>query len=191
MPHADAALGSAMRMVKLFGWEAKMSERIDNKRQEELKIIRKFRILTLISNNISEVLDAFANTALTQTTSTEAEDDLIGIRAASFTWNKDTSGNSTPSSIRRNFKLQIDKDVFFKRGHINLVIGQTASGKTSLLMALLGEMHYIPMGPDSLVSLPRKKGVAYHAQESWVLNETIRVRQSFHQLWLTLTKPVP
>lgn len=36
-------------------------------------------------------------------------------------------------------------------------------------------MHYLPMGPDSLVSLPRGNGVAYHAQESWVLNETIRV----------------
>lgn len=39
----------------------------------------------------------------------------------------------------------------------------------------IGEMHYIPMGPNSTVSLPRKGGVAYHAQESWVLNETIRV----------------
>ena len=87
----------------------------------------------------SEVLDAFANATSTQISSTEvAEDDSIGMRAATFTWNKETSGSSTPSSIRRNFKLQIDKDVFFKRGHINLVIGQTASGKTSLLMALLG-----------------------------------------------------
>ena len=41
-----------------------------------------------------------------------------------------------------------------------------------------GEMHKIPTGPKSLVSLPRQDGVAYHAQESWVLNETIRV--SFH-----------
>lgn len=37
-------------------------------------------------------------------------------------------------------------------------------------------MHSIPSGPDSLVSLPRQGGIAYHAQESWVLNETIRVR---------------
>ncbi len=37
-------------------------------------------------------------------------------------------------------------------------------------------MHYIPMGPGSMVSLPRGDGVAYHAQESWIMNETIRVR---------------
>lgn len=36
-------------------------------------------------------------------------------------------------------------------------------------------MHYTPLGQDSLVSLPRSGGIAYHAQESWVLNETIRV----------------
>ena len=42
-------------------------------------------------------------------------------------------------------------------------------------MALLGEMHYIPSGPDSFVSLPREGGVAYAAQESWVQNETIKV----------------
>ena len=42
-------------------------------------------------------------------------------------------------------------------------------------MALLGEMHYIPSGPDSFVSLPREGGVAYAAQESWVQNDTIKV----------------
>lgn len=40
---------------------------------------------------------------------------------------------------------------------------------------LVGEMHYIPSGPDSFVSLPRTGGVAYAAQESWVQNETIKV----------------
>ena len=41
-------------------------------------------------------------------------------------------------------------------------------------MALLGELHYIPSGPDSWFNLPRENGVAYAAQESWVQNETIR-----------------
>ena len=42
-------------------------------------------------------------------------------------------------------------------------------------MALLGEMYYKPNGPDSWFNLPRNEGVAYAAQESWVLNETVRV----------------
>ncbi len=67
-----------------------------------------------------------------------AETDRIGIKAASFTWNLESDNvGLTPYSKRRNFKLQIEDEVFFKRGRINLIIGQTASGKTSLLMALL------------------------------------------------------
>lgn len=45
-------------------------------------------------------------------------------------------------------------------------------------MALLGEMHYGPLGPDSWFNLPRDCGVAYAPQESWVLNRTIRVSSS-------------
>lgn len=41
-------------------------------------------------------------------------------------------------------------------------------------------MHYIPSGPDSFYNLPREGGVAYAAQESWVQNETIRVRCKLH-----------
>ena len=37
-------------------------------------------------------------------------------------------------------------------------------------------MHRIPLGPAARVSLPREGGVAYHAQESWILNDTILVR---------------
>jgi len=43
-----------------------------------------------------------------------------------------------------------------------------------MLMALLGEMHFIPTNPDSWFNLPRGGGVAYAAQESWVQNETIK-----------------
>ena len=35
-------------------------------------------------------------------------------------------------------------------------------------------MHFTPASPSSWYSLPRAGGVAYAAQESWVLNETIR-----------------
>ena len=71
--------------------------------------------------------------------------------------------------------LRVDEELFFKRGKLNLIVGPTGAGKTSLLMALLGEMHYIPAGPDSFVNLPREGGVAYAAQESWVQNDTIKV----------------
>lgn len=98
----------------------------------------------------------------------------IGIGRANFSWsNEPTDGTVTPS--RQTFRLRVDDEVVFKKGRFNLILGPTGSGKTSLLMALLGEMHYIPLGPDSWVNLPREGGVAYAAQESWVQNETIKV----------------
>lgn len=42
-------------------------------------------------------------------------------------------------------------------------------------MALLGEMYYKRNEIGSWYNLPRESGIAYAAQESWVLNETIRV----------------
>ncbi|KAI9431405.1 P-loop containing nucleoside triphosphate hydrolase protein, partial [Lactarius indigo] len=97
----------------------------------------------------------------------------IGFQNANFTWsNDDADGTLTPS--RRRFTLRVEGELLFKRGCFNLIIGPTGSGKTSLLMALLGEMHFIPMSPDSWYHLPREGGVSYAAQESWVQNETIR-----------------
>ncbi|TCD68828.1 hypothetical protein EIP91_009695 [Steccherinum ochraceum] len=237
---------NGIRMVKLFGWEPKISQQLGEKRDEELRAIRKHKLLSLlngVANNLipiattivtyatyvgrltrssfyaffasmaifeivqehfagtfhllpqiiqakvsldrmseflddTELLDEFtpdsSNSSSRIISAPEIEEHEVGIRNASFTWTASSNGAATPGSTRRNFTLKIEDEVFFKNGAINLIIGQTGSGKTSLLMALLGEMHYIPAGPDSLVSLPRAGGVAYHAQESWVLNETIR-----------------
>ena len=63
------------------------------------------------------------------------------------------------------------------RSLIGLIRG---SGKTSVLMALLGEMHCVrrsvsaSSSTSSWFNLPRNGGVAYAAQESWVQNETIK-----------------
>ncbi|KAH9848044.1 P-loop containing nucleoside triphosphate hydrolase protein [Lenzites betulinus] len=105
----------------------------------------------------------------------EDKKDVIGIRNARFTWSKESAPSQTPGGTRkRAFVLSVDDELALRRGKINLIIGPTGAGKTSLLMALLGEMHYIANGPDSFVNLPREGGVAYAAQESWVQNETIK-----------------
>ena len=104
--------------------------------------------------------------------STHRED--IGFGKAEFSWkvrdeNSDADGQA--------FRLRIDGNVVFEKGALNLIYGPTACGKTSMLMALLGEMHCTPLdaGSDSWVNLPRDGGVAYASQESWVLSETIKV----------------
>lgn len=74
----------------------------------------------------------------------QSSDDEIGFRGATFVWSSNVEGSLTPS--KRNFSLKIEEELLFKRGHINLIIGPTGSGKTSLLMALLG-MLFIMMHP--------------------------------------------
>ncbi|KAH9939279.1 uncharacterized protein BXZ73DRAFT_99483 [Epithele typhae] len=239
-----------LRMVKLFGWEPRVADRLADKREDELTWLRNFKILELLNRNVNfiipvitmiltystytlvmgevltashdfahsscivfdslrglmmmtfmymprvvqakvsldrvgnflydtELLDGFANkdaasAEVVVPPNTAIESDKIGIRNAAFTWSGDNDGTITPGATRRSFVLKIDEEVTFRRGKTNLIVGPTGSGKTSLLMAMLGELHYIPHGPDSYVSLPRAGGIAFAAQESWVLNETVK-----------------
>ncbi|KAG7450174.1 P-loop containing nucleoside triphosphate hydrolase protein [Guyanagaster necrorhizus] len=234
---------NVLRMIKLFGWEKKMNDKIAEQRDEELVWIKKRKILDLLNGTINFVIpiitmtivmkqqlsaskvfssmsvfdmlrdqlhmvfnsitdtitgkvsldrmtDFLRNTELLDsytekdiaidlraTGNHEVDASQIGFRNASFVWSSDADGSFTSS--KRKFLLKIDNDLIFQRGHINLVVGPTGSGKTSLLMALLGEMHFIPAGSDAWFNLPRDGGVAYAAQESWVQNETIKANILF------------
>ncbi|ODV98301.1 hypothetical protein PACTADRAFT_48088 [Pachysolen tannophilus NRRL Y-2460] len=99
----------------------------------------------------------------------------IGFENATFSWNKTHSGD---------FKLR-DLNIAFKKGKLNVIIGPTGSGKTSLLLALLGEMEllegnvYLPgVEPRDELKVDPSTGlaeaVAYCSQAAWLLNDTIR-----------------
>ncbi|KEP52172.1 multidrug resistance-associated ABC transporter [Rhizoctonia solani 123E] len=230
---------NVIRMIKLFGWEAKIRAQVDEKRETELHWYRKKRVLVLVnlvtnytlptiimvitfachtlvfkqsldasmvfsSIGVFELLrnqlhflfaeiatqvqakvsldrvdDFMKNTELldvhTRKSSPSIETTMpsaIGFRNATFTWAQRAA--SAPTLSTRNFRLDIDQELLFHRGKINMIVGPTGCGKTCLLMALLGEMHFEPSAPDSWFALPREGGVAYAAQEAWVLNETIR-----------------
>ncbi|KAG6891082.1 hypothetical protein C0995_014172 [Termitomyces sp. Mi166 len=210
---------NVLRMIKLFGWEKKMEEKIAEKREKELVWIWKRQILDMINGNLNltivklphsdcdydcdifhltiimkqelsaskvfssmavfdmlrdqlhmvfyaitqlvtgkvslnRVNDFLKNNASLEYSQTELLDafsekdssdlfpqgdqlsDEIGFRDATFVWSNDSEGILTPS--KRKFALKIEDELMFQRGQINLVIGPTGSGKTSLLMALLG-----------------------------------------------------
>jgi len=114
----------------------------------------------------------------------ENGDPLIGFKSGSFSWGGKDS---------EDFKL-IDLDMYFRVGQLNVVIGPTGSGKTSLLMALLGEMTllegsvYLPGGrsredvkrdPDTGLT----ESVAYCAQQAWLVNGTIKENIVFASRW--------
>jgi len=98
----------------------------------------------------------------------------IGFRNATFTWTTESTDSSQNGS-QRNFQLKVEGELLFRKGCVNLILGPTGSGKTSLLHALLSEMHFVPSDANSWYHLPRENGVAYAAQESWVQNATIKV----------------
>uniref|UniRef100_A0A0W0FUG8 Atp-binding cassette transporter n=1 Tax=Moniliophthora roreri TaxID=221103 RepID=A0A0W0FUG8_MONRR len=231
---------NVLKMIKLFGWEQRMSEKVFEKRNEELALVRKGKVIdvfynvfsaaasvitviatfacyvrsTLVAKSIltasvifpslivfeafkryiqmaffyaiqtvgakvaldrvneflkdSELLDEFAaKKDTTDATQFVAPQDKIGFNNALFTWTADVDEEPTYTPGKRRFVLRIPEELLFKRGAVNLVMGPTGSGKTSLLLALLGEMHFIPPNPDSWFNLSRAGGVAYAAQEAW------------------------
>ncbi|KAF6803445.1 ATP-dependent bile acid permease [Colletotrichum musicola] len=106
---------------------------------------------------------------------------VIGFRNANFIWGgKDTVAEDGSIAFRL-----MDMDIDFKIGKLNIIAGPTGSGKTSMLMALLGEMTlvdgkvYCPGGrsredvrPDPETGLADT--VAYVAQAAWLVNANIK-----------------
>lgn len=110
---------------------------------------------------------------------------VIGFEKASFSWVSSDSSNDS----KTDFKLR-DIDIDFKVGKLNVIIGPTGAGKTSLLLALLGEMElieghvFLPTARNRLDVTPNPltglaETVAYCAQQAWLLNDTIRNNITF------------
>lgn len=127
-------------------------------------------------DRISDFLEEPETSKYEQLANTPSADSpLIGFENASFSWS---------SSSAKDFKLK-DLNVAFKPGKLNVIIGPTGAGKTSLLLALLGEMEltagkvFLPgvIPRDDLVVDPRTgltESVAYCSQSAWLLNDTIK-----------------
>lgn len=99
----------------------------------------------ILTSSQTELIDEFDEEKSTESVEIQSnavpEDkkDVIGIRNARFTWSKESAPSQTPGGTRkRAFVLSVDDELALRRGKINLIIGPTGAGKTSLLMALLG-----------------------------------------------------
>ncbi|KAF8265084.1 hypothetical protein EI94DRAFT_1736769, partial [Lactarius quietus] len=188
-------------MKRLFGWEPKIATRLAEKREQELQYVKLRQILSLINGNIKWMVvtyvtyTAIMKRALTPSAvfSSMAVFDLLRDQLHSIFWMIPMFIQARVSIDRVNDFLHDVTVMLTDASHFDQdVIGfQNASftwsnddgdgtspipAPTSLLMALLGEMHFVPMSPDSWYHLPRAGGVSYAAQESWVQNETIRER---------------
>lgn len=231
----------ALRIIKMFGWEDRIKKRIAGKREDELALTWKRRLMDLLNLfvnmflpvltmtvtfaaytliqkqpltaatvftsmvifenlkgvlglvifmvssyitsgvslnrinkflNESEMIDEYSQGSRATFQSPdqiEAEaNGLIRLKDATFAWGED-SGNDNIV----NFRLHVP-DVTFAKGKINLITGPTGSGKSSLLKALTGELHFEPQNEYAFFNLPRDGGVSFAAQESWCMSDSIR-----------------
>ncbi|GBB94776.1 hypothetical protein RclHR1_02410022 [Rhizophagus clarus] len=117
-----------------------------------------------------------------------SNDPEIGFRNASFQWpdgasSTDDLNNKIDTTIKNplNKFTLIDLNITFPVGKLSIICGPTGSGKTSLLMALLGELECL----SGRIFLSRKKpsskniggapsGIAFVAQTAWLQNASIR-----------------
>lgn len=121
----------------------------------------------------------------------------VGFEHATFSWpeKREKTGSSSRDGRLpegpRIFTLK-NLDFKFKVGKLNIIIGATGSGKSSLLYALLGEMPLVSgsvrmPAADSRQALPENEkmglveGVAFCAQEAWLTNNTVRNNILFGQ----------
>ncbi|AET41687.1 uncharacterized protein Ecym_8418 [Eremothecium cymbalariae DBVPG len=100
--------------------------------------------------------------------------DRLGFSNATIGWDHDSA---------TDFKLK-NLNIDFKIGKLNVIVGPTGSGKTSLLMGLLGEINlsegkiYVPaLNPreDLVVDADgMTDSIGYCSQSAWLLNDTLR-----------------
>ena len=95
-----------------------------------------------------------------------AEEGVYGLKNAQFSYYGDND-DGEPSFILKNLDIQ------FPLNQLTLVVGSTGSGKSSLLLSLLGEMNRMS-GTIQFSPEQSSKSVAYVAQTAWLLNATIR-----------------
>ncbi|TDL21671.1 multidrug resistance-associated ABC transporter [Rickenella mellea] len=100
--------------------------------------------------------------------------------AATVQQSADDAGDSAPSTEQVRFELK-DLSVIFPEGQLTVVTGPTASGKTALLLALLGEMTLLP-GGEIIMTKDHSKvnsdglmhAVSYAAQLPWLQHQSIK-----------------
>ncbi|EGW31568.1 ABC transporter [Spathaspora passalidarum NRRL Y-27907] len=145
---------------------------------DQLADMTSFVIQSKVSlDRISDFLDEPETTKYDQLSEKSGNPNAptIGFENAILSWN---------SKSATDFKLR-DLNIDFKVGKLNVIIGPTGAGKTSLLLGLLGEMdlisghvHLPGLIPRDELIVDRHTGltdsIAYCSQSPWLLNETIR-----------------
>ncbi|KII83760.1 hypothetical protein PLICRDRAFT_119100 [Plicaturopsis crispa FD-325 SS-3] len=138
----------------------------------------------LDEDEVTEQVSSLKRDKVTAYTSV-ADDEGLGIQNGSFKWNeverpqngKDAAAEAQPEY--RRFTLE-DISIVFPEGKLTCVTGPTASGKTALLLALLGEMTLtqgrLIMSKDTsrIDEFGLMHAISYAAQSPWLRHQSIK-----------------
>jgi ABC-type polysaccharide/polyol phosphate transport system ATPase subunit len=86
---------------------------------------------------------------------------LLQAEKGVFTW--ESAGGDTSSAYMKDISFEA------RPGTLTMVVGSVASGKTSLLSALIGQMERL----QGTVAVGGR--VAYVAQTAWIINDSVQV----------------
>uniref|UniRef100_A0AAA9S0W1 ATP binding cassette subfamily C member 8 n=2 Tax=Bos TaxID=9903 RepID=A0AAA9S0W1_BOVIN len=201
-----------IKLLKLYAWENIFRTRVEMTRKKEMTSLRAFAICTSISIFMNTAIpiaavliplkvvnrkrpareDCLGLTnplqSLAPGTDGDADNCCVQIIGGFFTWTPD--GIPTLSNIT----------IRIPRGQLTMIVGQVGCGKSSLLLATLGEMQKLSGAVFWNSSLPdsetgedpsperetvadadvRKRGpVAYASQKPWLLNATVEENITF------------
>ncbi|QSL65170.1 hypothetical protein MERGE_002475 [Pneumocystis wakefieldiae] len=112
------------------------------------------------------------------------DDPIIGFKNASFTWASKNDVIKNTEFYSNSFCIY-DLNIEFPIDKLTVIVGPVGSGKTSLIMALLGEMTnlggkwFCPGKYNNNYLIPNDQtglteSVAYCAQQPWLMSDTIR-----------------
>ncbi|XP_040201368.1 ATP-binding cassette sub-family C member 9 isoform X2 [Rana temporaria] len=109
-------------------------------------------------------LDSYEQTQRRQVRSSDSEEAAIKVIGGYFSWG---TGLATLSNI----------DIQIPTGQLTMIVGQVGCGKSSLLLAILGEMQKL----EGRVCWNNKNrnSVAYAGQKPWLLNATVEENITF------------
>uniref|UniRef100_A0A8C2I143 Canalicular multispecific organic anion transporter 1 n=1 Tax=Cyprinus carpio TaxID=7962 RepID=A0A8C2I143_CYPCA len=201
---------NGIKVLKYYAWESSFEAQVQEIREKELKVMRKFAYLSSVStfifscapaivslatfavfvsvspDNILDAEKAFTSISLfnilrfplamlpqlistmVQTTVSKKrlEKFLSGDDLDTMAVTRDDSHSVAVSMTDAIILFSISLDI--KPGRLVAVVGAVGSGKTSLISALLGELH-------SLKGRINIKGsVAYVPQQAWIQNTTLK-----------------
>uniref|UniRef100_A0A3B4B9M5 ATP-binding cassette, sub-family C (CFTR/MRP), member 2 n=1 Tax=Periophthalmus magnuspinnatus TaxID=409849 RepID=A0A3B4B9M5_9GOBI len=175
---------NGIKILKLFAWEPSFQNQVEELREEELKVLKKFAYLSSVATFIMTCAPALVSLA-TFATFVGVSPNNVLTAAKAFTSISlfnilrfplamlpmlIAAMVQTVVSKKRLEKFlggeDLDVSIEINSGKLVAVVGAVGSGKSSLISALLGEMHK----KTGLIN----GSLAYVPQQAWIQNATLR-----------------